>query len=161
VRKERDATGGDVVGIAGGASGGDILFHEVCKALSIPTTLYLPFPHDAYVSASVEEAGHAWVERFHRLAQSLPTRILQDSPTLPIWLRRRPAYTIWDRNNLWTLQNALINGGAHASVIALWNGAAGDGPGGTQHMVAIARQRGARTIVLDTRQIFGQGPMAV
>ncbi|MGH7333389.1 MAG: tetratricopeptide repeat-containing protein [Candidatus Rokuibacteriota bacterium] len=155
VRREHDTEGAEVVGIAGGASGGDILFHEVCQALSIPTTLYLPFPADAFVAASVQDAGPAWVDRFHRLAQRLPTRVLQDSEALPVWLRRRPAYTIWDRNNLWTLQNALVSGGADATVIALWDGGSGDGPGGTQHMVETARHRGARTIVLDTRTIFG------
>jgi hypothetical protein len=155
VRHERDAAGGGVVGIAGGASGGDILFHEVCQGLSIPTTLYLPFPNDAYVAASVQGAGPAWIDRFHRLAQTLPTRVLQDSIELPVWLRRRPNYSIWDRNNLWMLQNALVNGGALATVIALWDGGGGDGPGGTQHMVETARHRGARTIVLDTREIFG------
>jgi hypothetical protein len=56
------------------------------------------------------------------------------------------------------LQNALVHGGAHATVIALWDGAAGDGPGGTQHMVETARQRGARTLVLDTRAIFDPDP---
>jgi Tetratricopeptide Repeats-Sensor len=154
VESDRDSAGVEVVGIAGGASGSDILFHEVCQALSIPTTLYLPFPADAYVAASVQDAGPAWIDRFHRLAQRLPTRVLQDSEALPVWLRRRPAYTIWDRNNLWMLQNALVNGGAHTTVIALWDGGAGDGPGGTQHMVETARQGGARTIVLDTREIF-------
>jgi hypothetical protein len=53
------------------------------------------------------------------------------------------------------LQNALVTGGAHTTVIALWDGGAGDGPGGTQHMVETARKRGARTIVLHTREIFG------
>jgi len=155
VQRERDTAGTKVVGIAGGASGGDILFHEVCQVLSIATTLYLPFPADAYVAGSVQDAGPTWIDRFHQLAQRLPTRVLQDSAALPVWLRRRPAYTIWDRNNLWMLQNALVNGGAHTTVIALWDGEAGDGPGGTQHMVETARQRGARTIVLDTRELFG------
>jgi Tetratricopeptide Repeats-Sensor len=155
VRSERDTAGTEIVGIAGGASGGDILFHEVCQGLSVPTTLYLPFPADDYVAASVQDAGPGWIARFHRLAQRLPTRVLQDSAALPVWLRRRPGYTIWDRNNLWMLQNALVRGGAHTTVLALWDGGAGDGPGGTQHMVEAARKRGARTIVLDSREIFG------
>jgi hypothetical protein len=147
VRAERDAAAGEVMGIAGGASGGDILFHEVCQALSVPTTLFLLFPHDAYVSASVQEAGPGWVERFRRLARALPTRVLQDSA-------EGSSDTLWDRNNLWMLEHAVAHGGANATLIALWDGGPGDGPGGTQHLVEAARQRGVRVIILGTREIF-------
>ena len=44
-------------GLAGGASGGDILFHEVCAELGIPTDLYLALPPDAFCEASVEDSG--------------------------------------------------------------------------------------------------------
>jgi hypothetical protein len=37
-----------LMGIAGGASGGDILFHEVCEELSIPSQLYLALPVDEF-----------------------------------------------------------------------------------------------------------------
>ena len=46
------------------------------------------------------------------------------------------------------------DGGAHLTLIALWNGQAGDGPGGTADMVDKARDRGAKTIILDTNTIF-------
>ena len=36
VIKERDLGGEELTGIAGGACGGDILFHEVCDELGIP-----------------------------------------------------------------------------------------------------------------------------
>ena len=44
-------------GIAGGANGGDILFHEVCHELGIPTHLYLAMPSGLYVTKSVRKAG--------------------------------------------------------------------------------------------------------
>ena len=34
-------------------------------------------------------------------------------------------------------------------LLALWDGAKGDGPGGTEDMVAQARARGARVVPLD------------
>ena len=35
------------------------------------------------------------------------------------------------------------------TLIALWDGKSGDGPGGTADMLQVARSRGARTVVLD------------
>ncbi len=40
------------------------------------------------------------------------------------------------------------------TVIALLNGEEGDGPGGTADLVAKAQQRGAKTIILNTKEIF-------
>ena len=42
--KEMNTAPGVSCGYAGGASGGDILFHEVCAELGIPTRLYLAIP---------------------------------------------------------------------------------------------------------------------
>ena len=55
------------------------------------------------------------------------------------------------------LHNAIAVGGEDTTLIALWDGEGGDGPGGTQDMVETAKKRGARTIVLDTRKLFGLG----
>jgi hypothetical protein len=40
-------------------------------------------------------------------------------------------------------------------LIALWDGATGDGLGGTEDMVNRANERGANTIILDSKTIFG------
>ena len=40
------------------------------------------------------------------------------------------------------------------TLVALWDGAKGDGPGGTDHMVQVAQQKGATFIHLDTRELF-------
>jgi hypothetical protein len=52
------------------------------------------------------------------------------------------------------LHNALWIGGTNTTLIALWDGKSGDGPGGTRHMVDSAAERGAQTIILDTAQVF-------
>jgi hypothetical protein len=163
VRRERESAGAVAHdnahavahGIAGGASGGDILFHEVCAELEIPTRLFLALPREQYLRASVQPAGPAWVERFERLRQDLPTRVLGDSEELPRWLRGKPDYNVWQRNNLWMLHNALAAGGDNVTLVALWDGKAGDGLGGTGDMVRSADERGAKTIILDTNTIFG------
>src|SRR5215208_3524988 len=51
------AGGGGVIGVAGGASGGDVLFHDVCAESGIPTTLHLALPRDEYVKESVQDGG--------------------------------------------------------------------------------------------------------
>jgi len=53
------------------------------------------------------------------------------------------------------LHNALHRGGRNTTLIALWDGGGGDGPGGTTDMIAQASELGARTIIIDTRKEFG------
>lgn len=149
------AEGAKVIGIAGGASGGDILFHEVCAELKVPTHLYLAMSRDDYVKESVREGGSQWVDRFDELYRHLPRRELGKSKELPRWLQSKPSYTIWQRNNLWMLYNAMARGSSYLTLIALWDGEAGDGPGGTKDMVSKADERGAKTIILNTNEIFG------
>jgi hypothetical protein len=154
---EREASRyGGAVGIAGAASGGDILFHEVCAELGIPTKLYLALPAESYVTESVAPAGPDWVHRFYAIQSRFPAApILARTKDLPGWLRHRRDYSIWQRNNLWMLNEALTAGAQNVTLIALWNGKQGDGPGGTADMIAIARDRGAETRVLDSNAIFG------
>ncbi|MGH3056145.1 MAG: hypothetical protein ACRDL7_14320, partial [Gaiellaceae bacterium] len=148
-----------ILAIAGGACGGDILFHEVCDALPpdshIETHVHLALPRDQFIVASVQHAGPAWVDRFNALCDRVQPRVLANSEELPRWLRKKKGYTIWSRNNLWTLHNALVHGGSKVTLIALWDGGTGDGPGGTEDMVQQARARGAKIIHLNTKELFG------
>jgi len=153
VRRESSRTGGPVTGIAGASNGGDILFHEVCLQLGIRTEMYLTVPAERYVAAAVAAAGPSWVDRFYRLYHQLPSRVLADSFELPSWLRERQGYGVWQRNSLWMLHNALAAGDT-MTLIALWNGAPADGPGGVQDMVETARKREANVVILDTKLLF-------
>ena len=154
VAKEKEKASGKLLGLTGGASGGDILFHEVCEELDIPSQMYLVLPKNEYIKASVADGGPDWVERFNRLYGKLKPKILSDSDRLPRWLRAKKDYNIWQRSNLWMLHNALAVSQDHLTLIALWNGATGDGPGGTEDMVARAKDRGARFIHLDTTKLL-------
>jgi hypothetical protein len=156
IRREVVRVQKPVVGIAGGASGGDILFHEVCTELGLETTLYLAMPCEEYVAASVQDGGPDWVDRFNALYDRLPRRELGSSYTLPRWLQHKPNYGIWQRNNLWTLYNALAYESRNTTLIALWDGEqAEDGPGGTRDMLTQAQQSGAKIILLNTKELFG------
>jgi hypothetical protein len=169
VAAEMAAGDGVSFGIAGGASGGDILFQEVCAELGVPTQLYLALQSPLYVNASVRKAGPGWVERFRKIHERLTAegkvRVLSElteepadeAEHLPAWLRSKPEYNIWQRNNLWMLHNALAAGGDDCvTLIALWDQEpTGDGPGGTSDLVAKAERRGAKTVIIDTKATFG------
>lgn len=149
VQSQKEKYGDRLKAIAGGACGGDILFHEVCAELNIEAELYLVLPREQFIVESVEFAGNKWVDRFDVLFQQLPRRILSNTKELPRWLQPKPEYSIWERNNLWMLNSALVFGGTNMTMIALWDRKGGDGRGGTEHMVNEAEARGAKTIILD------------
>jgi hypothetical protein len=154
VSKEMEKAQRPVVGVSGGACGGDILFQEICAELNIPRQMYLVLPKNDYLKASVADGGPEWVERFNRLCNQVKAKIFSDSERLPRWLRAKKDYSIWQRSNLWMLHNALYLSQDHLTLIALWNGASGDGPGGTEDMVARARDRGATFVLLDARKLL-------
>lgn len=155
VEGELAMPGGVSRAIAGGASGGDLLFLEACGELGVAADLYLALPPDKFVAASVAPAGGDWIERFQQAYDRLPRRMLAQSKKLPGWLQGKPGYDIWQRNNLWMLHNALALGRDKVTLIALWDGKTGDGPGGTEHMVEKAKARGAKVVILDTKTLFG------
>ena len=155
LRSELGQEGGISLGIAGGACGGDILFHEVCAALGVPTRLFLALPQDKFQVASVQRGGPDWVERYHRLCERLPARVLQESEALPRWLTDKPGYDVWQRNNRWMMFNALAAAARNLTLVALYNrDREPDGPGGTAHLVHDAQAWGFKTIELDARPLL-------
>jgi hypothetical protein len=143
-------------GLAGAASGGDILFHELCLAAGVPTRVCLALPEREYVTASLSDAGPSWVERFWRLIErSDGVRYLNASDQLPRWLRAKRGYDVWQRSSRWLLHEAMATPDAKVTLIALWDGAGGDGPGGTADLVGRATRSGAKVVHLDTRELFG------
>ena len=94
VLSEKELAKGQVLGIAGGFSGGDILFHEVCAAHAIPTLLCLTRSKEEYVGTWVTNIGCEWVERFNRLLEQLqgkcpPAVRVHLFEKLPDWLVMR------------------------------------------------------------------------
>ncbi|MCP4338708.1 MAG: hypothetical protein GY799_07405 [Desulfobulbaceae bacterium] len=154
IADEAKKSGKELIGISGGASGGDILFHEICKTMGIHNRLYLVIPKAQYIASSVAAAGDPWVIRFNDLYGKNETEILLTNGELPGWLKNKEHYTIWERSNLWMLYQALTISKEDLTLIALWNGEEGDGPGGTKDMVTRAQARGARFILLDANNLL-------
>jgi tetratricopeptide (TPR) repeat protein len=172
VLEEMNDGPGVAAAYAGGASGGDILFQEVCAELGIETRLYLAIQPQTYVNTSVNKAEGNWVDRFWKLhkahADRNQVRILSESTDvtderdyLPAWLHSKKDYGIWQRNNLWMLYNALAEscdnktGDPNLTLIALWDGEKGDGPGGTGDLVDKVKRLGGRNKIIKTRELFG------
>ena len=136
-------------GIASGACGGDILFHEICQGLGIPTQVYLALPPTQFLLESVAFAGTDWVERFNRLLGTRPYVVLGQHDPIHGTAAGQPGHNVWVDTNIWMLNSALVNGGTNLTLIALWDGKGGDGPGGTEDMIQQAKEKTATTIVID------------
>ena len=135
---------GPVIALSGAASGGDLLFQECCDDLGIPALVLLALPRDEFEADSVAPGGPGWVKRFHALLER------RGPDRLRVIERRRGSPDsergdIWQRANHWMIEQASALAPDQA-LLALWDGKAGDGPGGTEHFLQVARQRGIRIL---------------
>jgi hypothetical protein len=153
VRQLLESSPRPILGVAGGANGGDILFHEICASLKIPTRVLLTLPEGPFIAESVAAGGPVWIARFNTLMATHPgkneVQVLSGSKELPSWMRAPVGYDVWQRTNTWLLEEALASGAPNLSLIALWDGKSGDGPGGTKDLVDQAKAKGVNTILLD------------
>jgi hypothetical protein len=130
---------GPVLGIAGAADGGDILFHEVCAELGVESEVCLVLPPAEYVRTSVQAA---WADRFHRLLQTHPMAILESD-----------CDDVWLQDHLWQLRRARDQHPLRTVLVALFEEVGVDTPGGTSGMVRLAHENSLEVIRLDTRDI--------
>lgn len=144
--------GPDDLALSQAAAGGDLLFLEACQARGVPCRVTLPFPPDTFAARSVLPAVHGpvWLKRYQAVLAHLdiPPRILQDE--------LGPAHSegeAFERCNMHMLDDALHWGAGRVHFICLWNGQAGDGPGGTQHMVETVRRQAGQVTWIDTRAL--------
>jgi hypothetical protein len=131
---------GPTIGLAGAASGGDLLFHEVCAELNISTRILLALPIHEFLAASVAPAGPDWVRRFHAVVDKRGPESLQIIEEKNGLLEGKTE-NIWQRTNMWLIEEALVLA-PERSLLALWDGKTGDGPGGTGHLVCAAPRFG-------------------
>lgn len=142
----------DDLAICGGACGGDILFAEAALRRACPVQLHLQYREPDFLRASVAFAGPGWVDRYYAIRDhALTTVRIQTELLGPPPADRNP----YERNNLWQLYTALAHGAEAVRFVALWDGAGGAAPGGTQHMVEQVRAHAGRVHIIDTRALFG------
>ena len=129
------------------AAGGDLLFTEACLARGAQMRWMLPLTEAEFIARSVR--GSAGAEDWPARYWALRARLVEP----PIAMPAGPG-DAFARANRWLLEHALAHGCDRLHFIGLWDGSpAGDGPGGTAHMVAEVRRRGVAMTWIDTRML--------
>jgi hypothetical protein len=146
---QHDAGPADVA-ISSGACGGDLLFAEAVLARGARLEIYLPFEPGEFARGSVDFAGGDWHARFEAACARAGVHLMP---------RERPPLAegedAYERTNLWMLEAARRWGGDKVTFVCLWNGQAGDGPGGTGDLMRKVREQGGDSEWLDTRKLWG------
>jgi len=131
-----------------GAAGGDLLFAEACLAREVPLRLLLPLELGEFVARSLLPVrdGAAWHARFRAVVGRLASAPLQAPQVLGALAAGEDPFV---RGNLWLLESARAAGAERLACICLWDGGAGDGPGGTGHLVEAVRAAGGTVLRID------------
>lgn len=132
-------------GIAGGAAGGDIIFHEILCKMGVSSEIYLACSNEEYKEKSVLYAGDNWIKRFNQLTKTLPVHILDRVDN--------QSDNIWEQTNQWMFDEASKEGISNFTLLTLWDGKSGDGKGGTEHMISISKEIGAMVKIIDINQV--------
>jgi hypothetical protein len=135
--------------ICGGACGGDLIFAERALAYDVPLQLYLPFDVPQFIKTSVDFAGGLWHQRFEAVRKKAYVDVMSASRAPSDDSTSSP----YVRNNLRMLERALCFGAGKLEFICLWDGKKGDGPGGTEHLLAEVRQAGGQPHLIDPHQL--------
>ena len=135
-----------------GASGGDLIFAEACIGRGVRLQLVQPLTEEEFIRNSVLPSadGVQWAERY----RAVRTRCTTPPLTLPAQAGADASYaSVFARCNLWMLEQALTWGAHKLTLVCLWDGAYGDGPGGTGNLVDLIRGRGGRVSWIDIREL--------
>ncbi len=147
-------------GFASLACGTDILFQEASRARGTNCYAMLPFPVPEFVAESVDRPGPVdWAARFDALWESAEQKRVAS--------RHRFAWEglCYEFANEMLLGLALLKAdalGAGVIGLALWDGSAGDGRGGTESIVRLWRHEGVQleTEVVDPATLPDPRPRA-
>jgi len=145
--------GPDDLALTQGACGGDLLFTEACQQRGVKVHWLQPFREPDFIQKSVVRSSEAWRTRYLNAKTRLTAPIrsapdeLGDPPP-----NSEPGYP-YERCNIWLLYTALACGVDRVRFICLWNGAGGDGPGGTAHMYNEVKRRTGNVTWIDIRKI--------
>jgi hypothetical protein len=174
LRAELNRKDGKLIAVAGASAGCDLIFHEVCKDLSIERHPYLALPRED-VRNVIRKLGSDWEKRFDALISDDPQRPpLADRTDLPTWLslevagstemeltelpaRSSPStkyskrgYDIWRRSCLWLLYEAIAIGAARLTLLVVWDGVETGAWGDIQHLMGLAAESNARQLEILT-----------
>jgi hypothetical protein len=147
---DRLEAGPSDLAICGGAGGGDLLFAEACRARGVPVEVLIPFDESAFLAASVDPSGEGWRERYLRLVADPGVKVSSAGETADDPSRS----SAFERNNERMLERSLAWGDDRLQFVALWDGLAGDGAGGTAGMVEAVRRWTNAIHIIETRALL-------
>lgn len=146
----------DLVVLASAAPGADILMHEVCHKLGVPSVVCLPMPADEIIRIAFKLNEGDWRNRLLELLgrPGVKPRVLQADAQMPRWLRSRTP-DLWERGNRWMIRTAQAWDADRRTLLALWDGDDNGGAtGGTAHVWRLARDAGMYLDQIDSRQLI-------
>lgn len=134
------------------AAGSDLLFLEACAERGLRSHVLLPFAEPEFIQRSILPSidGEGWRGRW----LALRGKLAQAPRIMPEELGPAPdGASPYERCNRWLLYTALAWGQEKVRFICLWNGGAGDGPGGTAHMYEEVNRRTGQVTWIDSRTL--------
>ncbi|MGV3479097.1 MAG: tetratricopeptide repeat-containing protein [Sphingobium sp.] len=142
----------DDVGFAYGAlaAGADILIAEAMLARGGELHVVLPFAHEDFIAQSIRPAGDAWVPRFERCLAAATSRTFA-SEMAYVGDPDQFAYGSRVAMGLAVLRAQHL--GTSPRQFAIWDGLAASGSAGTGADVAVWRERGGETDIVDPGRI--------
>jgi tetratricopeptide (TPR) repeat protein len=150
---QRLGAGPEDLALTQGACGGDLLFTEACLSLGVKVQWLQPFDEPEFMQRSVVCSGDDWRHRYFAAKSGLAGPIRTAPQALGEHPRNLGSGYAYERCNLWLLFTALAHGIEKVRFICLWNGAGGDGPGGTAHMFKEVQRRTGKVDWIDTREL--------
>ena len=155
--RELDAGPGDLA-LVSAACGGDTLFAEACRVRGVRLEVRIPFEEARFLDESVSfpkraepPDGRSWVDRYYDIKRHAGDRFFLATDALG---PAPPARNPFVRNNLWQLYSSLCWGPEKVHFIALSDGQAGDGEGGTRHMHDEVKRHAGHIHMLDTTALW-------
>jgi len=147
---EKLKAGPEDLALTQGACGGDVLFTEACQQRGVKVQWLQPFDEPTFIKKSVICRGEDWRVRYLAAKGKLATDIRAATESLGPPPRDVDSY---ERCNLWLLYTALSYGIRKVRFVCLWDGAGGDGPGGTAHMYQEVNRRTGQVTWIDSRTL--------
>jgi hypothetical protein len=123
LREQKEAHAGIVYGVSSAAAGGDQLFAESCLELGIPVRILLPKPEEEFKK---DFDGWSWQRT---------ERIIEKALCVEVTGRNQGRSEQYYDCGIQTVGESQV-------LVALWDGAASRGVGGTQEIVAFAEKTG-------------------
>jgi len=125
--RQKASAAGVVYGVSSVAAGGDLLFAESCIQLELPLSVLLPLPVDEFR------------KDFDAAAWSRAEQVLSKAASIEVTTRAGSREESYYECGIETVHQSRL-------MLALWNGEASQGLGGTEDVVSFARGLGRQVV---------------